>query len=561
MSTGKRLAKRSIIGTRVCAPGQDGKYYSGVIHAVKTPASAASESGLSITPKTRYSVRFDSVPGGRPPSPSTEYSDRDLIGPGFGSVTSARLVPGQKVYLTYNGREIHAEVTQHREHQDEVDVIIAPNGQETMRLTKRIDEVRLLESRKSARLADQDTDFARLADMAGDRKRASSHSIDVPHVIGSRKRRPSSSNDSERSFSGWSERIPHGCGREGCRTNERGDCMDECTAALVLMSLSCSPHSPHNPLPLHCQHNYGSWGGRGGGGGGMVVGSPGVGGTSNSSSSSGASWRSGTPSPPLSDEGAPSSLWPTSAHSSHNQQHYPYNVSGSSSSSTPGSTTTLDEGIVPDYLEEQHPRKKKIRAKVSRDPIENGPANSAVYESEQANAAVVFKCTWPGCLEIKATVPLIEEHVRQSHLGPKKTNSYDNEEDDDISDHEEEFYYQEVAVDHMSSPPTMSHRDMARPPHEDPEYQKQLRLETTSATNNAESMMGTPIKHIKLSPRPFQAYQQSMGLLTVSTGKMPSSPRRIRGETKKCRKVYGMEHRDLWCTQCKWKKACSRFGD
>lgn len=130
MSTGKRLAKRSIIGTRVCAPGEDGKYYSGVIHAVKTPASAASESGLSITPKTRYSVRFDSVPGGRPPSPSTEYSDRDLIGPGFGSVTSARLVSGQKVYLTYNGREIHAEVTQHREHLDEVDVVIAPNGQE-----------------------------------------------------------------------------------------------------------------------------------------------------------------------------------------------------------------------------------------------------------------------------------------------------------------------------------------------------------------------------------------------------------------------------------------------
>lgn len=53
-----------------------------------------------------------------------------------------------------------------------------------MSLTKRIDEIRLLESRKSARLADQDTDFARLADMAGDRKRASSHSIDVPHVMG-----------------------------------------------------------------------------------------------------------------------------------------------------------------------------------------------------------------------------------------------------------------------------------------------------------------------------------------------------------------------------------------
>lgn len=59
-----------------------------------------------------------------------------------------------------------------------------------------------------------------------------------------------------------------------------------------------------------------------------------------------------------------------------------------------------------------------------------------------------------------------------------------------MSDHEEEFYYQEVAVDHMSSPPTLSHRDMARPPHEDPEYQKQLRLEAASATNsNAENMM------------------------------------------------------------------------
>ena len=115
-------------------------------------------------------------------------------------------------------------------------------------------------------------------------------------------------------------------------------------------------------ISFYLPENQGSWGGRGGGGGGVMVGSPGVGGTSNSSSSSGASWRSGTPSPPLSDEGAPTtgSLWPTSAHPSHNQQHYPYNASGSSSSSTPGSTTTLDEGIVPDYLEEQHPRKKKV---------------------------------------------------------------------------------------------------------------------------------------------------------------------------------------------------------
>ncbi|XP_032674678.1 zinc finger protein 395 [Odontomachus brunneus] len=559
MSTGKRLAKRSIIGTRVCAPGEDGKYYCGVICAVKAPQPVAGESGQSVTSKTLYSVRFDSVPGGHPPS--AEFLDRDLIGPGFGTVTSTRLVPGQKVYLTYNGREIHAEVTQHRQQLDEVDVVIAPNGQEgTMSLTKRIEEIRLLESRKSARLADQDTDFARLADMAGDRKRASSHSIDVPHVMGSRKRRPSTYNDSERTSSGWSERVIY-------RRFRDTDFMDDCTAALVLMSLSGSPQSPEN-LPPHCHqlYDYGSWGSS------MVAGSPGVGGMSNSSSSSGASWRSGTPSPPLFEEGVPSrnSPCPATAHPSHNQAHYAYNASGTPGS-TPGGTPiiTLDEGIVPDYMEEQHPR-KKIRAKVrQQDPIENGP--SGAWDSEQANPAVVYKCTWPGCLEIKATVPLIEEHVRQSHLGPKKFEGPDSEKDY-MRVPEEEFYYQEVGVDHMSSPPTMSHRDMARPPHEDPEYQKQLRLEATPATNNSiDNVMvgarepnnaisqspGTPVKHIKLSPRPLQAcHQQNM---TGSTGKMPSSPRRTRNDVKKCRKVYGMNSRDLWCTQCRWKKACTRF--
>ncbi|CAG9859280.1 unnamed protein product [Phyllotreta striolata] len=30
---------------------------------------------------------------------------------------------------------------------------------------------------------------------------------------------------------------------------------------------------------------------------------------------------------------------------------------------------------------------------------------------------------------------------------------------------------------------------------------------------------------------------------------------------KKCRKMYGIEFKDMWCTRCKWKKACSRFGN
>ena len=39
------------------------------------------------------------------------------------------------------------------------------------------------------------------------------------------------------------------------------------------------------------------------------------------------------------------------------------------------------------------------------------------------------------------------------------------------------------------------------------------------------------------------------------------SRRKARGEAKKCRKVYGIEHRDQWCTACRWKKACQRFLD
>ena len=46
---------------------------------------------------------------------------------------------------------------------------------------------------------------------------------------------------------------------------------------------------------------------------------------------------------------------------------------------------------------------------------------------------------------------------------------------------------------------------------------------------------------------------------SFSSGEGKSPSKRVR-DGKKCRKVYGLEQRDLWCTQCKWKKACARFG-
>lgn len=126
MSTGKRLAKRSIIGTRICAPGEDGLFYSGVIQSVKTPADHAD---FEINMDTVYSVRFDTS-SKKCPSVKREFYGSEIIGPGFQSLSNFRLSSGQKVYLTYNGREISGHIVHHNTLVDEVTVSINPPGYE-----------------------------------------------------------------------------------------------------------------------------------------------------------------------------------------------------------------------------------------------------------------------------------------------------------------------------------------------------------------------------------------------------------------------------------------------
>jgi len=183
-----------------------------------------------------------------------------------------------------------------------------------------------------------------------------------------------------------------------------------------------------------------------------------------------------------------------------------------------------------------------------------------------------------------------------------------------------------------SSAPTWSHLDMVKPPHEDPEYQKmkmqnisdlykQQRLNISRHGPHQHIYSSSPINipgaasgiahHSASAPNTFgssagngsvssstssttsakksqritskghnhlgttllshaNCYQcnktssgsSSNGGNSTSNGTTSSSPhKRGRGESRKCRKVYGMENRDLWCTQCKWKKACTRFTD
>ncbi|KAG7255669.1 hypothetical protein CRUP_010669 [Coryphaenoides rupestris] len=68
-----------------------------------------------------------------------------------------------------------------------------------------------------------------------------------------------------------------------------------------------------------------------------------------------------------------------------------------------------------------------------------------------------------------------------------------------------------------------------------------------------------------VSPSKSQGFSeqrsQTIAVLSSPPRATGALSRKVRGEGKKCRKVYGMENRDMWCTACRWKKACQRFTD
>lgn len=133
MSTGKRLAKRSIIGMRVCAlNAEDSLYYPGRIISVKTPASPKdNQNCINLTANTRYSVRFDPNPVFGPQRRGIyEFACSELIGDGFGSITDVKLKPDQKVYITHNGRETGGTVVEHDIQMDEVTIQISATANE-----------------------------------------------------------------------------------------------------------------------------------------------------------------------------------------------------------------------------------------------------------------------------------------------------------------------------------------------------------------------------------------------------------------------------------------------
>ena len=119
----KRLAKRSILGTRVAVRGDDGKFYAGMIQATKTCEEDESSAGScggsaraarseaagtsAMAAENRYNVRLDTT------RKVKEFAESEIVGPGFGSVAGNKLCAGQIVYVTHMNREVQGAVLHH----------------------------------------------------------------------------------------------------------------------------------------------------------------------------------------------------------------------------------------------------------------------------------------------------------------------------------------------------------------------------------------------------------------------------------------------------------------
>ncbi|KAM9367055.1 zinc finger protein 395a [Symphorus nematophorus] len=208
-----------------------------------------------------------------------------------------------------------------------------------------------------------------------------------------------------------------------------------------------------------------------------------------------------------------------------------------------------------------------------------------------------YRCLWPSCGKVLTTVVGIKRHIRTTHLCR-------GGEHERCSRSEEDFYYTEInQLDERQSPPlpvhccpapsspasssSSSHSSPPSPPPPSPPSPSSSSPARSALSRSAPSFFwqvqsehsyqAPPPGHVTsaaaVNSPPCRWMAPPTGCLrqglafrvrSVSVGEQwlqQQQQQRIRGEAKKCRKVYGIEHRDQWCTACRWKKACQRFLD
>ncbi|TRY54078.1 hypothetical protein DNTS_034501 [Danionella cerebrum] len=250
-------------------------------------------------------------------------------------------------------------------------------------------------------------------------------------------------------------------------------------------------------------------------------------------------------------------------------------------------------------------------------PLSNDTGKKKCVSMLQNSMKVMFKCLWKNCEKVLSTSSGIQRHIRTIHLGRNG--------DSDYSDGEEDFYYSEIEVnmdslsEGLSSLAPTSPTTTGPPPVfpilscEAPKPEATTFIIHTPLSQSAPSALchirtdhayqaTSPVSIPSMPPEPplntedrisvsWQSppvmYKASAGPMTpirtvsigekrqpvnhttvskthtinTATSKPSVGTRKPRGEAKKCRKVYGMEKRELWCTACRWKKACQRFTD
>uniref|UniRef100_A0A674E4D2 Zinc finger protein 704 n=1 Tax=Salmo trutta TaxID=8032 RepID=A0A674E4D2_SALTR len=358
--------------------------------------------------------------------------------------------------------------------------------------------------------------------------------------------------------------VPH------VRKSEEEVDMEKVTAAMVLTSLSSSPLVRSPPAKVsECLNS--SWKDSGGGFTPSSYSSSGYWSWSGPSDQSNPS----TPSPPLSADSFKPFRMPS--------------ING------PPPDDAIDEQDGSSLLfDEPIPRKRKNSMKV------------------------MFKCLWKNCGKVLSSAAGIQRHIRTVHLGRNcDSDCSDGEEDfyfseiklntDSVADGLSSLSPISPSVlspvppsndRHRRPPENHSHAHSNTTPlsrsapsalyliHTDHAYQAtspvtipstgsgpgsaaSTSFTPSSSSNFSISWQSPPVTFTGTAVSPTHSRTQSFGEQQPPTIAVLSSPpratgslsRKSRGEGKKCRKVYGMENRDMWCTACRWKKACQRFTD
>ncbi|XP_048464175.1 zinc finger protein 704-like isoform X2 [Rhincodon typus] len=503
----KRLTKKyKVVGTKVCAPSSAGEVrVSGVIQACKNDPAG----------NNLYTIMLDD-------GSLREYAEEEIICIDVKVSGKGKSGYNQKMLLNCKGSDSVAAF-QEREKND-----VPLRSPEPRGLTAKKPEDRYLENKcNRTREVEKEHSTLPLGSVSEQKRLLPSANIDVPQ------RKPSEEAD-----------------------------MDEVMAAAVLTSLSTSPLVRSPPSGTHTLDN-------------CKVSKEGP----TLSASYGSSTTSGN--------------WSWDIPSDHSNPSTPSPPLPADSSKP--LTGQLDDGIdEPEashfLFEEPAPRKRKNSMKV------------------------MFKCLWKNCGKVLSTSSGIQKHVRTLHLGHNG--------DSDHCDGEEDFYYSEIDVDvdsltdGLSSLTPMSPTTTMPPvfPNVDSgcsdptlgkcEEKLVTPLSQSAPTNlyhvrtdhayQATAPVSIPLSSkfmpngtgfsISLQSPPviFKGSQDPLAQIRpisivekrqishpslkvhtslVSSPKPGTGTRKPRGEGKKCRKVYGMENRDMWCTACRWKKACQRFVD